>query len=259
MEFPSPGLSSPAAADGSTSPQQRSFFGGSSFTSPPEEVGDLLTESRGERSWWGGGKNSLMSRSDSGTGKVDREKSKERATKKKQEKLKGENRGGEGEVEEANVKVNGEGSEEEVQKGSADHPGHRKVEKDVTKAEAVGKVGVVDSGGERTGEAPMVNQQLIAEAEDDTARSLGDAKSFRSLISRKSTNKSQGGTKPGKSLLSLAIARGSALEKIPVLSKKLADEVAVGGPERQRRTGDYTSIYVGGFVSLIPFSHTHIS
>ena len=208
MELPSPGLPSPTAAGGSTSPQQRSFFGGSSFTSPPEEV---------------------------------------------------------------NVEVRGEGSEEEVQKGSTDHPGPRKVEKDDTKAEAAGKVGVTDSGTpgpfreDRTGKVRMVDQQLKAEAEDDTARSLGDAKSFRSLISRKSTNKSQGGTKPGKSRLSLAIARGSAPEKIPAPSKKLTNDVTgsrskvVRGPEKQRRTGDYPSIYVGGFVSLIPFPHTYVS
>ena len=226
-----------------------------------------MTESRGGRSWWGEGKDSFMSKSDSGTGKADKGKSKEKATKENRENLKGESRSGECEVEE--VEAKGKGFKEDVQKGSTDHPGPRKVEKDDIKAEAVGKVGVVDSGyppfGEdRTGEARTVDQRLKAEADDDAARSLGDAKSFRSLISRKSTNKSQEGTKPGKSRLSLAIARGSAPEKIPAPSRGLADDVAGGDsrfkvarePERQRRTGDYPSIYVGGFVSPIPFSHT---
>jgi len=269
MEFPSPGLPSPTAADGSTPHQQRSFFSVSSFTSPPEEVGDPLTERSGGRTRRGGGKDSLMSRSDSGTGKADKEKSKEKATKENRENLKGKNRGGECEVEE--VEAKGKWPKEDVQEGSTDHPGSRRVEKDDTKAEAVGKVGVVDSGyppfGEdRAGEVRMMDQQLKAEAEDDTARSLGDAKSFRSLISGKSTNKSQGGTKPGKSRLSLAIARGSAPEKIPAPNKKLTDDVSgsdswfevVREPERQRRTGDYPSIYVGGFVSPVPFTHIYV-
>ena len=210
-----------------------------------------------------------MSRSDSGTGKADKEKSKGKATKENREIFKGENRSGECEIEEVNVEANGEGSED-VQKGSTDHPGPRKVGKDDTKAEAVGKVGVVDVGSppfreDRMGNVRMVDKQLKAEAEDDTARSLGDAKSFRSLISRKSTNKSQGGTKPGKGRLSLAIARGSAPENIPAPSKELTNHVAesqfevVREPERQRRTGDYPSIYVGGFVSPIPFPYIYVS
>jgi len=181
----------------------------------------------------------------SGTGKADKgmrhsdkEKSKEKTTKEKQESSKGESKG-----------------EKDI------------VEKDDTKAEAVGKVGVVDNGSSqgRTDEVRMVDQQLIAEAKDDTARSLGDLKSFRSLISRKSTNKSQRGTKPGKNLLSLVTARGSTQEQIPVLNEKLTDDVsgprseAVREPESQGHAGDYPPIYMGGFVSLIPFSHIYVS
>jgi len=274
MQSLSPRPSSPTTANGAASPLQRSFFGGSLFTSPPEEVGDLLTESR-RRSWWGGEKDSSMART-SKTGKADKEKqrsdkekSKDKATK---ENSKGGSQGQRDKVERVKVEAKGEGSKEEVQKGSTDHPEPRKVENDDTKVEAVGKVGVVSNGSppvgeDKAGEVRTVDQQLKAETvgktEDNIATSPRNANSFHSSNSSKS-NQSRGSTKPGKRRWSLMIPRSSTPEQIPVPSKELTEDVAgsrfegVKEQEGERCAGDYPPTYVNGFVSPIPFPRSYL-
>jgi len=272
MQSLSPRSTSSTAANGAASHQQRSFFGGSLFTSPPEEVGDLLTESR---SWWGGEKDSSMVRT-SRTGKADKEKQrsdkaklKDKGTKKNS---KGGNQGQRDKVEKVKVKAKGGGSGEEVQKGSTDHPGPRRIENDDTKAESVGKVGVVSNrsppvGEDKTGEVRTVDQQLKAETagktEDDIARSLRNAKSFHSFNSNKPSQR-RGSTKPGKRRWSLMIPRRSTPEQIPVPSRELTEDVAgsrfKGVKERggERCAGDYPPTYVDGFVSPIPSPRSYL-
>lgn len=274
MQSLSPQPPSPTAVNEAASPQQKNFFGGSLFTSPPEEVGDLLTESR-RKSWWGGEKDSSVVRT-SRTGKVDKEKQcsdkeelKDKGTK---ESSKGGSQGQRDKVERDKVEAKGEGSKEEVQKGSTDHSEPPKVENGDTKLEAVGKVGAVGNrsppvGEDKTGEVHTVDRKLKAETvgktEDAIARSLKNAKSFYSFNSSKS-NQSWGSTKPGKRRWSLIIPRRSTPEQIPVPSKRLTEDVAgsrfegVKEQEGERCAGDYPPIYVDGFVSPIPSPRSHL-
>jgi len=109
-----------------------------------------------------------------------------------------------------------------------------------------------------------VKAETVGRAGDDTARSLVDAKSLRSLDSRKSTNKSQRNTKQDTSRWSLTDTRGSNPEQIPVLGKEPTEDVAgprfksVKEPEGERCAGDYPSIYVDGFVSPIPSARIYV-
>lgn len=279
MQSLSPGPPSPVIASGSVSSQQKSFFGGSLFTSPPEEIGDLLTERKGKKSGRRGGeKDPSMSTNTSGTGQVDKEKQrsdgekpKEKTIKEKRENSKGESKGEKNKVK---VEANSEGSKEEVQKGSTDHPVPRKLKKGGTRAEMVGKVEAAGDGSppvgeDKTDEVRTMDQQLKAgtagNTQDDIARSLGDVKSFSSSNSSKSTNQSQGSTKPGKRRWSLMITRRSTPEQIPIPGKKFTEDV--GGPrfaaakktEGERCAGDYPPIYVDGFVSPISSSHVYVS
>ncbi|KAF9646179.1 alpha/beta-hydrolase [Thelephora ganbajun] len=259
MQAFGPGQPSPATANGPGSPQHRSFFGGPLFTSPPEEVGDPLAESR-RRSWWGGERASPLSRRATWSEKKSG-KEKQRSNKEQKEKSKGESQDERGQVEKMEVRVEatGEGAKEEVRKGAVESPGPGKAERDTTKAEVVGKVEVVGNGSlpveGKTGKVRMTDERLKAKAaeetqtEGDTARPLREAKSIRSLNSDKSTKESQGNTKPGKKRWSLRIVRRPTLEQVPMPSKKLTEDVAgprfraVKEPEGARCAGDYPPIY----------------
>ena len=272
MQFLSPGPPSPAIVNWPGSPQ-KSFFGGSLFTSPLEEVGDPLTEGRIRRGWWGEERDPSMPRGTSRTWKSeeekqcsDKEKSKERSAKEKKENSKGESQ-------DEKVKVKSGGSKEEVQ-GPADHPEPGKDEKDDTEAEEAGKIEVVYNGpppiGEdKRGEVRTADQQLKAETakktEDDATCSFGGAKSLRSLDLSKPTNQNQGSTDSRKKLWSLMITRRSTPEQIPATSRKLTEDVAgprfetVKEPEGERCAGDYPPIYTDGFVSPIPSPKIYVS
>lgn len=234
----------------------------------------MSAERKGRTSLWGGERYSSMSRRASRSGKADKEKQrsdrKGKATKETKENSKGESQGEKDGAEKIKVEAESEGSKEEVQKGSADRPGPRKVEKDDIKAEVVGQVGMVGGGSpsvgeDKTSEVRTVDQQLKAETagktEDDIAGSIGDGKSFRSFNSRKSANQSQGSTKPGKRRWSLMIPGRSTQSPVP---SNLTEDVAgprfeaVKEPEWERCAGDYPSIYVDGFVSLIPSPYIYV-
>ena len=270
MQFLSPGPPSPTVS-GQGSPQYKNFFGGSFFTTPPEEAGDLFTEKKGRRSWWVG--DSSMTRKPSKVLKADEEKqysdkemSGEKLSKEKKEGLKGGSQGEKVKVEKAKAKD--KRSKEGVQKGSADRPGSRKVENEVTRVEAVGRESPPVAEG-KTGWVRMVDQQLkvgIAEDtgdKDDTSGSLTDAKSLRSLNSSKSTNSGHGNTKPSKKRWTLMIPRRATPEEAPVPSKKFTEDVAgsrfeaAKDPAGERCAGDYPPVYVNGFVSLLP-PHNHL-
>ena len=267
----------PTPPDRPESPLHKSFLGGSLFTSPPEEDGDLLTESRRRGSWWGGGKDTLLQRRASRTGKKsdkekqgsDKESSKEKLAKTKTEKSKGGSKceGDGGEMVEVKGKVNSDGLEKEVRKGSTGSTD--KVEKEDVMMEVVGKVEVVGGGSlpegkDKASEVPAVDKQPKAETEDDTATSLKDAKSLPSLSSSRSTKGSRGSAKPGGKRWSLMIPRKSTAEELPMPSKKLTDDVA--GPRfeavkepTERCAGDNPSVYKGGFVSYTPSPCLNVS
>jgi hypothetical protein len=267
MQMVSPGPPTPTTADGL---EHKSFLGGALFTSPPEEVGDLLTESKRRKIWWGGEKDSLLPRRASRTEKKHdkgkQEKSKEKFTKGIEENSLGESKGEGDKVEKVEVKIETENErpQEEARKGAAEHP--EKVEKAEARVEVVGKVEVVGNGSppagkDKAGEVRAMDKQIKVETaetetEDDIATSLRDEKSPRSLNSSNSTKGSRGSTKPGKKRWSLMIARKSTPE-VPVLDKKLTEDVAgprfeaVKEPEGERCAGDNPSIYVDGFVSSI--------
>ena len=106
-----------------------------------------------------------------------------------------------------------------------------------------------------------VKAETAGRTQDDIARSPVDAKSLRSLNSRKS---SQRNTKQGMSRRFMVNTRGSNPEQIPVLSKEPTEDVAgprfksVKEPEGERCAGDYPPIYVNGFVSPIPSAHIYV-
>ena len=267
--------STPTASNGSASPQQWSFLGGSIFTSPPEEAGDLLSESRrSRRSWWGEKDSSSPSKASRTEKKSDKEKrglDKEKFAKEKKERSGEESKGGKDKVERV---AGSEGAKEEVRKDAIEYPGE--VEKDGPKVEVVGKVEVIGNGShpvgkDKMGEACAMEEQLKAEVtektetEDDTPRSPRDVKSLRSLDSSGSTRGSQGSTKPAKKRWSLMIARKSTPEAIPTPSKGFTVDVAgprfemAKEPQGEICAGDNPSIYADSFVSPVPSAHIYTS
>lgn len=280
MQAITPEPSTPTVSDRPESPLQKSFLGGSLFTSPPEDGGDLSTESRRRGSWWGGGKDTLLQRRASRTWKKpdkerqssDKETPKEKPTKAQTEKLKDGSSGDKDKVEatETRMEVKNEGSGEEAKESATEHPG--KAERDDPELEVVGKVEVVDcgppAGKNKAGRVRMMEEQLKTEAEktvgdDDTATLLKDSKSLPSLNSSKSTKGSRGSAKPGKKRWSLMIARKSTPEEIQIPGKQFTADVAGPRfeakmePEGERCAGDNPSIYVAGFVSSISSSYLH--
>lgn len=213
-----------------------------------------MAERKGRRSWWGGDSSttrrpSKIWKTDEEKQRSDKETSGEKPSKEKKDGSKGDSQG---EKVKVGVEVKGEGSEEEVQKGSTDEP-------DPERVEVVGKESPPVWEGE-TGEVRRVDQQLkfaIVETEDDTTGSLTDTKSLRPLNSSKPTNNGQGNAKRGKKRWSLMIPRRTAPEETSVPSKKFTEDVAgsrfetAGDPEGERCAGDYPPIYINGFVSLV--------
>jgi len=257
----------PTPTDRPESPLHRSFLGGSLFTSPPEEDGDLFERRRG--SWWGGGKDTLLQRRGSRTGKKsDKEKqssdreSSEKLAKAKKEKSKGESKGEEdgGETAEVEGRTKCEGLQKEVRKGSVEST--NKVEEEGVRMEVVGKVEVVGGGSlpagkDKASEVSTMDEQPKAETEDDTATSVRDAKSLPSLSSSRSTKGSRGSAKPSGRRWSLMITRKSTLEEVPMPGRGLSDDVAgprfeVAKEPAERCAGDRPSVYKGGFVSYTP-------
>ena len=202
---------------------------------------------------------------------LDKETSGEKLSKEKKEGLKGVAQGEKVKVEKVKVEAEGqdERSKEDVQKGSAHQSGPGSVEKEVTREDVVGKESPPMAEG-KTGWVRKVDQQLRVaiseetEDKDDTAGSLTDAKSLRSLNSSKPTNNGQGNTKPSKKRWSLMIPRRSTPEELSALSKKFTEDVggsrfeAARDPEGERCAGDYPPIYTNGFVSLFFPRHSHL-
>ena len=264
MQFLSPGPSSPTAAGGPEFPQQKNFFGGSLFTTPPEEVGDLVTDSRSRRGWLGGEKGFSISRRVSRNEKANNEKQRygkemsgEEPTKEKKEDSKGESQDEIVRVGKFKVKAKSEAPEEE---GVTEHTGLGEVEKD----DGTLPVREGDAGEVRA--ADQHPKSVIAERTGDgTENSLRDPGSSRSPDPRKSTNQRRGSEKPGKKRWRLMTAKRSTPGRIPIPSKNLTEDVAgsrfqdVNDPEGERCAGDYPPIYVDGFVSLILSSHLYFS
>jgi hypothetical protein len=237
----SPGPPSPTAANGPGSFQSMNFLGGSLFTSPPEEAGDLLIESKNRKSWWGERNLSVSSlkKSDKEKQGSAKEKPKEKPAKEKKGRSKGDSEGEKDKVEMVEVMIDG------------------------ARAEVVGN-GSTPTEDDKTGEGRTVDRQLKTSTteetntEDDTERSLRGSKSLRSLTTSKSTQESQGSTKPSKRGWSLMIPRKSSPDVMPMPNKKFT--VDVGGPrfegarepEGERCAGDNPSIYLDGFVSFVP-------
>jgi len=283
MQALSPGPPSPAAVNTPGFSRRGSFFGGSLFTTPPEEVGDPLTESRGRKGWWGvewdssvsGRASRIEKRSDNEKQRSDREKSNGTPAKQMKEKLKGESQGGKEKAEktEAKVTAKNKGVKEEDKKDLAEYPGPGKAQKGGTKTEVVDEVEVVGNGslpvgedkvGERTvDKQPRAETAEKTEENDDVTRFLRESKSLRSFGSSKSTKESQGSSGPGRKRWSLMIPRKSTPEQMQMPSKKFTEDVAgprfeaAKEPEGERCAGDYPPIYVDVFVSIIP-SHTSI-
>jgi hypothetical protein len=217
------------------------FLGGSLFTSPPEEAGDLLIESKNRKSWWGERNLSVSSlkKSDKEKQGSAKEKPKEKPAKEKKGRSKGDSEGEKDKVEMVEVMMDG------------------------ARAEVVGN-GSPPTEEDKTGEGRTVDGQLKTSnteetnIEDDTERSLRGSKSLRSLTTSKSTQESQGSTKPSKRGWSLMIPRKSSPDVMPMPNKKFT--VDVGGPrfeaarepEEERCAGDNPSIYLDGFVSFVP-------
>lgn len=241
----------PPSPGGPGSPLSRNFFGGSFFTTPPEEVGDMPIGNARRKSWWGGEKDSSHPIKVSGVEKKpekekqrsDKEKSKDEPSKQKKTKSndqKPDEKEGAERVE-AKVQAKREGVKEETMRGGVGN----------------GPLPV----GEKMGEVRTVGKQFNAETTrtvtgDYTARSLREAKSLCSLNSNQS-NKDSG--KSFKLPWSLIIAKRSTLEQMPVTipSKKLTEDVAgprfesVREPAGERCAGDYPPVYENGFVSSI--------
>ena len=259
MQSLSAGPSSPNAP---VSPLHRSFFGGSFFTAAPEEVNDLSSESRRRKSWWGGERDSSLSRKASGIDKR-LEKGKQRSDKEKKTKSKGQNSDEKGGAERAEVKLRADS--DRVKEEAKQDAGSGKVEKSVTQVEVVDQLvvgnGSLPIGEDATGEVHTMDKQPKAETTgkagtgEDTARCLREAKSLRSLNSNKS---SKDGAKSPKKSWSLMIAKRPPEHiHIPIPSKKLTEDVAgsrfesVKEPEGGRHAGDNPPIYEDGFVSSI--------
>ena len=257
MQAYTPGPPSPTAPNAPGSPLRRSFFGGSFFTTPPEEVGDFSPENRRRKSWWGGDSAPLR-RASRKTGK-DKQRShkamsSEEPTTEQEETSEGQSHGEDDQVERRETKV--------------EHHGFGEVEKNLTRTgvvidgEVVGN-GSFNVGGDETGEVRTVDEVLevqtakVTEAGDSTTRSLKEAKSLRSLNSNKSSKDSQGST-GFKKRWTLKIGKRPAPEiQIPVLGKRLTEDVAgsrfetAKEPQGERCAGDYPPVYRDGFVSSI--------
>ena len=261
------------AASGPGTPSYKSFFGGSFFTTPPEEVRDLSVENKRRKSWWGGGE-----RESSPSSRASRKSEKEKQ-------CSGKDKPRDGPAKEQpmersygatcgakNTEVEVGARDEGVGNNSTDHPGSEGVVKGVTVTEVVGEVEVVGSGsppvrGDGPDEAGMVPDKQLevqitekTETGDDAARSLRQAKSLRSLSSGKSNKEKRGNTL--KKRWSLMVGNKSAPEiPIPVRSKKLTEDVAgsrfetLKEPPGVRCAGDYPPIYQDGFVSSVPPSY----
>lgn len=253
MQVHGPGPSSPTSTNG------RNFFGGTLFTSPPEEDGDLFTGSRGKsrRSWWGAESSSSVLRVPKIEKKSDKEK--QRSDKEGKEKSKGDSQGEKDKVEKVEIVV--EAKSEGAKEVSAEYPEPGKVEKGVTNLEAVG------NGSPPVGEVCTVDKQPKAdiveksETEDGTVGSLKDS---RPVSPSRSAKGSQGSTQPGKKRWSLMIPRRSTPDQMPTPNRKLTEDVA--GPRfdtveepRERCAGDYPSIYLDGFVSSVPYPFLYVS
>ena len=282
MQFLSPGPPSPTAVNGSGSTQQKSYFGGSVFTSPPEEVGDLQTENKGRRTWWRGEKGFSISGKVSRNEKANKEKQRSGKEKSGEAPIEEKKESSKGESQDENVGVEGkvkvetkiDASKGDVQEGAVKRPGSGKAQKDDTRAEVAAEVKLVGEGSHlvwegNKGEVKTVDQQpkpeIAERCGDNTAKSLRDKRSSRSLNSSKSTNQSQDSAKPGKKGWSLKISKRFTPEQIPLPIKRFTEDVAgsrfeaTKEPEGERCAGDYPPIYVDGFVSLILSSHFYVS
>jgi hypothetical protein len=281
MQAFSPGPPSPTAPNGPGSPIQRSFFGGTFFTSPPEEVGDISAENRRRKSWWGGERDSSLSRKASGVDRKSekekqrsgKEKSREEPTNEEKEKSKGQSNGEKVKVERVKVETRRGVVKEGVKQNGPGYPGSGKVAKDVIEVEVAGEVeaagrGSLPIGEDKVGEAGKKLEAGTVErtdTEDDTPRSLGQTQSLYSLISNKSTGGSPGSTKPSRKRWSRMVVRRSTPEQIRIPSQKLTEDVAGPRfekgkePEGERCAGDYPPIYDDGFVSCILSSYLYSS
>ena len=269
------------ATNGQVSPVRRSFFGGSFLTTPPEEIGDLPTENKRRKSWWGGEKDSSLQRRGSKVDekpegekeRSDKEKSNDEPSQEEKETPTGQSYGEEGKAEKVEVKVETKIQEVKgIGQGPAEYSGSGVVEEDVTTSEVVGEVEVVNRGslpvGPAVGEggvgaAHMVERQLEtetterAETVDDVAKTLKEANSSRSL---KSSKESQGSTKSRRKRWTLMIPKRTVPERVRAPVKGLTEDVAgsrfntTKEPEGERCAGDYPPVYESGFVSAIPHS-----
>ena len=272
----------PPSPNGPPSPLRGNFFGGSSFTTPPEEIGDISTETKRRKSWWGGEKASSLSKKASGIDKKP-EKEKQNSGKEKPgyEPAKGKEAGSKGHnLDEGTdwVRADMQTKSEQMKEGvkskgqNLDEEGVDQAK--ITKVEVIGEVVIGNEslpvGEDETNEVHTVDKQLKVETVkktgtgDDTVRSLRGVKSHCSLKSNKSSKDS---TKSFKKRWSLMIPRRSRLEQIPVPipSKGSSGDVAgprfgtVGEPEGERCAGSYPPIYQHGFVSSIPSSYPYLS
>ena len=274
MQAPGPELPSPGVPG---SPLRGSFFGGSFFTTPPEEVGDISTENKRRKSWWGGERVPSLSRKSSVVDKKlekerqrsDKEKSMDEPSKQRKAKSGGDTPDGKEGTECVEVKVQAKGEEikAETKWDTAHYPGSGKLEKEAIKVEVVGEVvmgnGSFPVGEDNIGEARTIEKQLKPETmkAGSGEKSLREAKSLCSLDSEKSSKDS---AKSLKKPWSLMIARRPTLERIPILSKKFTGDVAgprfgtVNGPEAGRCAGDHPPIYQDGFVSPISSPYLYL-
>jgi hypothetical protein len=167
-------------------------------------------------------------------------------------------------------------STSEVVKGGAnrDEPtylGSVTVEKDVTEVEVVEAVildGSLPAGEDKVREVDTVDKKSKPETTektgtgDDAARPPREAKSLRSLDSKKST---KDGARSFKKPWSLIPKRSSSQIPVPTSGGNLTEDVAgprfgaPNGPEMGRCAGDYPPIYKEEFVSSTSFSHRYLS
>lgn len=254
MQYLGPGAPYP---NGPASPLPRNFLGGTFFTAPPEEVPDISIDNRRRKTWWGGEKDSSMSRKASGSNKEklcsDKEKSRNEPAGENKSKSTRQNPDEKEETVEAKVQVKNDEIKEEVTRGMAHCLGSGMVDKVV-----VGR-GSLLVGEDKTGEdeQPKTGTTEGTRTGDATTKCLREAKSHRSLNSNKS---SKDDAKSLKKPWTLMTAKRSPPERIqiPTNSNKFTEDV--GGPrferakepEAGRCAGDYPSIYGSGFVSSIP-------
>ena len=240
---------------------QRSFFGASFFTAPPEEAGDPLAR---RKTWWGGERDSSPSRkSDKQPEKEkrrsDKESSREESVKEKKENSRGEPNDHEAKARKADAKEVKEGG-----RGVAEYYESGEVKRSI--------IQVVDEA-ETTGTEPLLMTQHMMSTVDnplnaetmektrtgeDVTGPLKGAKSLLSISSDKSSADGYGSTRP-KKRWSLMITKRSPPGpiRVSVPSRKLTTDVAgsrfetAKEPVVERCAGDYPPIYKDGFVSSI--------